>query len=347
MVMLVGAVVSQTSTRFAQSHQDRSVSNRLVIWKQAPQMMVDAPWGWDIRNSGKAYMNWYQPLENTEQYRTLVNSHLTWLVELSWPMRLFYMLGWAAVIVLCCGSRRFESTKSHLFCGIVCGMWTAFFVAATFSSVAEVPQLWILPVLGLIGVIAIRYKQHLWPSRPAWAIGVAVAILSLGTLAICGYTSIRATQITALKSGAVCIGAKMPKTWIVIGASTEGNAAIPGDYPRVYREQKALPPVGFASSLAALPTNLVGCKLIVIGALKDWSALPARAKTCESILLLAPDAFPDKLNLPKETSMRVVFGEYTNRPSATAWQGTGLTEALEGVGDFFQDWPLILFDNAQ
>ena len=94
MVMLVGAVFLQASSRFAQSYQDRSVTNRLAIWKQAPRMMVDAPWGWGIGNSGTAYMSWYQPLKNTEQYRTLVKpSHLARGTRLAVALALRSRLG--------------------------------------------------------------------------------------------------------------------------------------------------------------------------------------------------------------------------------------------------------------
>lgn len=342
-VMLAGAGTYQTSVRFAQSGQDRSISNRLTLWKQAPRMMVDAPWGWGVGNSGRAYMSWYQPLDTTEQYRTLVNSHLTWFVEWGWPLRWLYALGWAAVFVLCCGSRRFESPKPFLFCGMVCGLWTVFFVASAFSSVAEAPQLFVLPVLGLAGVLIVRSKQHRWPSRLAWASGAAGVVLILGTLAVCGYVTAPpagAGRLGVLRNGTVCVGAQPPKTWVVVG----NDPAIIGEtYPRSYRDQKAHPSVGFVSSLAALPSDLTGCKLAVIGTLNDWSALAARAKKCEALLLIAPDAFPEAVNLPKGIPTRVVFGEFSNRPSAIAWRGTGLTQTREGVGEFFYDWPEIVF----
>jgi hypothetical protein len=360
-VMLAGNGVYQTSARFARSCQDRSISNRLAVWGQAPRMMADAPWGWGAGNSGRAYMSWYQPLENTEPYRTLVNSHLTWLVEWGWPLRLLYALGWAAAFVLCCGHPRCSATdedlfdhRTHgktqktdalpfLFCGVVGGVWTAFFVAAAFSSVAEAPALWIVPVLGLAGVLAVRGKLHLWPSRLVWAGGAAAAVLSLGALAVWGYAAEHpagAGRLAVLRNGAVCVGVRPPRTWVVVG---KGNATLSDTYPRNYRGQQTHPPVGLAPSLAALPPDLTGCRLAVIGALEDWSALSARAKTCEALLLIAPDAFPDEVSLPEGIPTRVVFGEFSNRPSAAAWQGTGLAQTLEGVGDFFQDWPELVF----
>ena len=63
------------------SGKDRSVDNRFDLWRVAPRMLCDAPFGWGLGKSGEAYMQWYQPLERNERYRTLVNSHLTWIVE--------------------------------------------------------------------------------------------------------------------------------------------------------------------------------------------------------------------------------------------------------------------------
>ena len=373
LVMLAGNGVMQTSMRFAQSPGDRSISNRLLIWKQAPRMIADAPWGWGIGNSGNAYMSWYQSLEKTENYRTLVNSHLTWLVEFGWPMRLLYTFGWAAVFVLCWGTRRFEgmppsavdadvarascpwrsvtgkmpvllTDTPFLFCGVVCGMWSAFFVAAVFSSVAEVPWLWIPPSLGLGGVLVVRYRMHLWPSRLAWASGAAATVLCLGALAIGGRVTAPpagVSRLAVLRNGSVCVGKQPPSIWVVVG--TDNATTISATYPRAYRDQPTRPPVGFAPSLAALPADLSGCRVAIIGSLEDWGALSARAKTCESLLLIAPDVFPDEVTLPKDIPTRVVFGEFSNHPSAAAWQETGLTQTLEGVGDFFQGWPEIVF----
>ena len=364
-VMFTGAGTLQTSTRFARSPQDRSIFNRLVIWRQTPRMMVDAPWGWGIGNASRAYMSWYQPLERPERYRVLVNSHLDWLVEFGWPMRLLYVLGWAAVFVICGsltqrhkghnGDKRptpdfrtleLSNFRTLLFCGVVCGMWTAFFVAATFSSVAESLWLWVLPVLGLVGVLIARFRQRLWPSRLVWAISAMVTVLVLGSLAVCGYATVSpvgAEHLAVRRNGVVCVGAQPPKTWVVVDTSADGKATVSELYPRDYRGWEAHPPVGFAPSLAALPSDMTGCRLAVIGTLRDWSALPARAKTCASLLLIAPDAFPDEIKLPDEIPTRVMFGELANRPSATAWQGTGLVQTIEGVGDFFEDWPELVF----
>jgi hypothetical protein len=226
------------------------------------------------------------------------------------------------------------------------GIWTAFFVAAVFSSVAEAPVLWIVPVVGLAGVLAVRFRLRVWPSRRAWASGAAVVVLSLGVLAVCGYGADRPEgthRLAVLRNGAVCVGAWPPKAWVVIDPSADVPPIVSETYPRNYRERQTCPSVGFVSTPAALPSDLSGCSLAVIGTIKDWKTLSARAETCATILLIAPDTFPDELRLSQGVPTRVVFGEFSNRPSVAAWQGTGLTQTLEGVGDFIQSWPDIVF----
>jgi O-antigen ligase len=70
-IMFGAAVGLQTSTRFAQSYQDRSISNRMEIWKCVPQMIVDAPEGWGLGQAGNAFSNRYQLTENGKRYRTI------------------------------------------------------------------------------------------------------------------------------------------------------------------------------------------------------------------------------------------------------------------------------------
>ena len=84
---LVGAAfASGLSARMSKiaPGDDESVEHRLVIWRAAPAMIHDAPCGWGKGNAGEAFTNWYQPLDRRERYRTLVNSHLTELVERGW-----------------------------------------------------------------------------------------------------------------------------------------------------------------------------------------------------------------------------------------------------------------------
>jgi O-antigen ligase len=60
---------------------DGSVSHRLVLWRSTLQMAADNPLGFGTGKSGEAYMQWYQPIDASTEYRTMVNSYLTFLTS--------------------------------------------------------------------------------------------------------------------------------------------------------------------------------------------------------------------------------------------------------------------------
>ena len=64
--------------------QDASVGNRMELWNSALQMAAENVHGFGSGQSGEQYMQWYQPLDRQEGYRTMVNSYLTFLVEQGW-----------------------------------------------------------------------------------------------------------------------------------------------------------------------------------------------------------------------------------------------------------------------
>ena len=121
--------------------EDASIKNRIVLWASAPAMFRAAPWGWGVGNAGETYMKWFQPTDRQERYRTLVNSHLTWLVELGWGLGFLYLYGWCCVLWF--GWKMRKSIDRGL-CG---GEMACLFVGGMFSSVLEVGWLWIMPVL--------------------------------------------------------------------------------------------------------------------------------------------------------------------------------------------------------
>jgi hypothetical protein len=67
--------------RYTRIASDASVGNRFMLWRAGLAMAHDCPGGWGAGNSGAAFMEWYQPLDRQEGYRTMVNAPLTLLVE--------------------------------------------------------------------------------------------------------------------------------------------------------------------------------------------------------------------------------------------------------------------------
>lgn len=133
--------------------EDASVGNRLELWGAALQMAYENPGGFGGGRSGSEFAQWYQAVERTEDYRTMVNSYLTFLVERGWSL--------FAVLTLVVSSFLAWAwpEKDQLRAGWSVALWSsivAFFVGGVFSTTMESGILWILPALALIGLILLK-----------------------------------------------------------------------------------------------------------------------------------------------------------------------------------------------
>ncbi len=315
------------------AEQDRAITNRLDIWKAAPGMIKDAPQGWGIGNAGRAYMDWYQPLDRTEQYRTLVNSHLTWLVELGWGGRFIYLFGWLMILLIC------WPIQNIGWLSIPFGIWLSLLVAAIFSSVAESPWLWVLPGISFVLVLGWRYRKHRWPASWLWsappvlaAILVAIAYLSFPQSKICR------------TGGVVIVNQEMPSLWIAVDREILGK-----QYARVLRN--AVPDLtnltlGIVEEIEDLPKGPVN-HVILSGRFTSGDALRCLHGSVERLTLVNPIGNPqDALQSSIDyRELNIFIGEFSQTSSAAAWAQTGKNRSLPGIGDFIPDWPQHLLPN--
>lgn len=123
---------------------DASVANRIAVWKSVPSMMLAAPDGWGMGKSGEAYMQWFQPPERIERYRTLVNSHFTWMVELGWLFSCAYVILWLLAFYL--GTLILREGGN----GILLSQLLILFVGGMCSSVLEAKSIWLFPILAAV-----------------------------------------------------------------------------------------------------------------------------------------------------------------------------------------------------
>jgi hypothetical protein len=333
-VIVTASIYLQAYSRYDQGmvQVDPSITNRLAIWKTVPQMMSDAPWGWGIGKSGQAYMQWYQPIDRGEQYRTLVSSHLTWLVELGWPFRFLYVLGWMLALVVCWPDKR------SLQNGIPLGIWLTFLVGAFFSSVAELWLLWILPVLALAFSIWKKGKARNWPSPGVFAgIGAAALLIVVGL----PEAGIKALGPNIAGSPThVVIGMGEPTVWVLVTPTVFGN-----NYGKTLRTAtEKIPTTGVVIDALALPS--LKQKIFVTGGHPDPGTIECLKKALDGatkVILLNPSFYPEELNLnPAKTE--VMFGEFSQSPSIEAWTDfLGRQPVrLQGVGDFIPEWPELI-----
>ena len=335
-MLLLVAIHLQVQDRIIQGavSDDKSISNRILIWKVAPKMMWDAPLGWGFGNAGKAFMDWYQPLDRTERYRTLVNSHLTWLVEGGWPFRFFYVFAWSFVMFLCWPSR-----NSRLL-PIALGVWISFAAAALFSSVAESVWLWIIPSVWTIVAVYCRWNEgSLWDTRLI-IFPVAITSLILVVLLSCGYSQ---TYVHPIGSGVVW-GVRQPNLWIVADQTVLGDNM--GHALRQYLLSKKSEDysVGIVDSMKSLPLGKKS-RIVIAGDVPGIAACKSELVLADDIFLLNPTFLPQDIPVtPQEAvNFEVVFGEYSHSPAAFAWRGYGRSAEEYGAGDYLPKWPSIVF----
>lgn len=155
--------------------KDTSVINRLEIWKHSFSMICDAPYGWGIGKSGNAYMNFYQNIIDCNIYKTLVNSHLTVLVEVPWYVRLIYILFWFSIFF-------YLYPKNGKNCDWICYAYlVAFFVSCFFSSFYHYSILLVLPGICVLYLCAVTFRNvheiSLYPLSSALILTFCIFIL--------------------------------------------------------------------------------------------------------------------------------------------------------------------------
>ena len=312
---------------------DASAGNRIELWKAAPRMMADAPGGWGLGRSGAAYMGWYQPLDRCERYRSLVNSHLTWLVEFGWPGRWLLVAGW--LFVLGMGFVRLKTRGDPLPLAV----WTSFAVAAFFSSVAEEWILWAIPVATGLASFRVFDPSLALPIRVAVAGATALtaALFIVGSWQGAGETPVR----RSFGGGRLVFGGRAPESWIVFDGVTMGGET----YGRALRAFIGSPEgagrmLGVAASLSDVPTGVR--RLAICGRTADANALPgllAAFPRLEELRVLSPSdpAAWVRSGRGGRVKVRVFCGDLA--PNCPVEDGGSGAVVVPGAGEYLPNWP--------
>ena len=309
---------------------DASVGNRLEIWRVAPQMMADSPTGWGLGNSGEAYMGWYQPLRSHERYRTLVSSHLTWLVELGLYGRMAYCAGWLLMLCLCL--RRWRQKDDPLPLSV----WLAFVIAATFSSVAESPVLWLVPIAVVIPTV-MDFVRNIARGKCGALLAVAVAwgaLLPLTMIWIGSAESAKKSGMILQFDGVLSYGKGCPETWVVRDLPVMGGGAY-GRALRLYAQQATNVTCGIVSELSAVPSDVR--RLVLCGAAADVGVERlADFDRLEEVRVLSPKVPESWLNATSSVPIRVFCGEFDVRCPSSEHPRLSV---VDGNGGYLTRWP--------
>ncbi|MEI6561245.1 MAG: O-antigen ligase family protein [Verrucomicrobiota bacterium] len=173
-VLFAATNAAERSTQWV-ANREGSVENRFELWCGGLQMIAQIPQGVGQGKSGSAYMQWFQPLDSTTRYRTLVNSYLTFAVEQGIGIFALAVFG-AAMFWHWSDVSRDAKWIDALMTGSR-GSLAAFAVAGFFSTTMEEWVLWAVPVACafalLVGTIRSRDRRFIG------AVVLAAAVISL------------------------------------------------------------------------------------------------------------------------------------------------------------------------
>ena len=226
-------------------------SLRVNILKAAPHMMVDAPRGWGSGISGSAYANWYQAPDEFRTMRTLINSHLTWLVELGWTGRALYLWGvFALVAFLCALAARGASP-------LPAALFIAFFTAALFNSVMEAPTLWIIPGASLALFLLPAGRKALSRGVALLSLGIGLVLSGavLGALIYLGSGSEEGRPKLYAEKGKVIVNGDASETWVLDDSAVLGAGFLGRELRMFYAAFPQGRPMGLVWNLEDLPAD--------------------------------------------------------------------------------------------
>jgi len=166
-LIVVGGCVFGTGffDRLAPQHltEDGAVVNRLSLWRGGLSMVVRSPLhGWGAGEAGRAYMNWFQDIDRSEGYTTMVNSYLHIAVEygLPWLGVIFFLL--LALLLLGWNDARRSADERGLeephgvlsdakvAAGACLMAWA---IGNLFTTLWIEPRLWIVPSVAIILIV--------------------------------------------------------------------------------------------------------------------------------------------------------------------------------------------------
>ena len=305
----------QMSRGFSDGGLDWGNAVRLDMLRTAPLMMVDAPGGWGFVGAGRAYFDWYQPIENLCMTGSLMNDHLTILADCGWVGRFFYLFVLSLLMSLSLAFARRDG-------GLSASVLLAFVVMACFNPIYGKVGLWIVPVLAVSSVmvrIVVARGRRLWVSALA---GAVIAVVGMLALFLVGSAGARDCSVRISADGRqVRIAAMTPGVWIV----DDGQGAIGGifacrDIREFYEHNPRERGVGYVRRIEDLPEEGVDRVVLAGKSAIDWMMLlsenpEARRKLPREVVLVSPPFAPS--DIPEGVLMscrvRVFVGEFAAR----------------------------------
>jgi hypothetical protein len=159
--------------------------SRSDLWRAGLAMLWDAPGGVGAGNASNFFAQWYQETDDRRGYLSLINYHLDWLASRGLVARLGYVLAWAGLAWFVWPKRDENPARPAVTPYLTitaAGVWLTFFVAAIFSTTANVWQTWAFPLAWLVAVAIWRFRHRSFASARTACLCAGAGLLALAAL---------------------------------------------------------------------------------------------------------------------------------------------------------------------
>ncbi len=305
---------------------DASTSARLEKWRSVPRMMVDSPFGWgtaraDEQQAGRAYSDWYQPLNSFAVTPTLDSDHLTYMTGFGWFGRFVWGFVWLAVLFslfrFSAGGGRGATALPDVGALLPLVEFSGLGVAAMFNPILHEWSLWIVPVASLGFFIASRPWKSPKKFLVPLAVAAAVSLLVCAGFYWAGREPSRSASLPIFTDGKrVFVGSRNPDVWVADDRYTIGFLNAPKEIRLFYSAYPKMKKLGYVQKLSDVPSRVP--RLAVAGGLcreyvKLWE--DGTAPKADELIFLSPgmplDNVPESLR--KSCKFVMVVGEFAAR----------------------------------
>ena len=336
-----GVLRSDMLTRgFSDGGLDWGNAVRVDMLRTAPAMMVDAPGGWGFVGAGRAYFDWYQPLNGMCMTGSLMNDHLTVMANAGWVGRFVYLFAICLVLVLSWSLARRRGWH------IPAAVLTASALMACFNPMMERKVLLVVSLIAAAVVVAHAVWEH--GMRQAVLSAASLALAAVMTLAVFWIgDAMRGEGVSVAATGRqVRVGGMRPDVWIV----DDSQGAIGGifacrDIREFYGAVPHTPGAGYVRSIDDLPAGGIGRLVLAGKAGNEWllrlSENPdARKNLPKDVVFVSPPFAPSEIPSALFHFCRVcvVVGEFAARFQSEYAKPPSFVKVVPGMERYILRW---------
>lgn len=328
---------------------------RLDMWRAVPQMIVEAPGGWNFAHVGRSFLDWYQTLDMVGLPGSLMNEHLTRLVGYGWFGRFSYLFTWLAWL----GLLAVVAVRTRK--AIALGAWILFAVAGWFNPLYVLAPLWIPPIVAA----ALCLFDRPWRGfRIRWCGYIAggaalISALVLGGVRLAGSgTPARGYPVRA-EGGRVYVKGRNPGIWIVDDGSALGGVLTCKEIRGFYVYRPTAPSVGYVRDVKNLPKGKIH-RLVLGGEagakwmdwLRDQAEVAAKENKTpqvdipDEVIFVSPPFPPSALpeGLLQSCKVKLLVGEFAARYEPEYGNPPPWVRIVPAMELYFVDWMKQIMD---